>query len=162
MKTKLIFLSIFALLFILVSYFYLETTNSNSIETEIKKEVSVEESEEPKPKILFINPTSTVAGSVVEIHGVNLGGFEGDMIATFERSDGKVVNLDSLLPHTSTTTVIKVKVAPPCKEGETVYAPYSGRPSKCDYFEFTPGTYKVYTSPWGKKSNVLPFEIVSK
>jgi hypothetical protein len=55
-----------------------------------------------------------------------------------------------------------VKVAEPCQEGETIYGEYSGIPSKCDYVKLTSGVYKVYTEPWGKKSNTVQFTVTAK
>lgn len=121
-----------------------------------------------KPIITSISPASGAIGTVVEIRGNNLSGFEGDLIAVFKRSDGKTVGLHSVAPYYSghagdpvNTTLIEVKVEPPCQKGQTVYAPYSGKPSVCDYFEFTPGIYKVYVNPWGKKSNEVQFTVKS-
>jgi len=116
------------------------------------------------PHIDSITPISGPVGTTVEIRGSNLSGFEGDLIAVFERSDRKVTRLYSIVPYSTgvmygplNTTLIKVKVEPPCQRGQTVYGDYSGIPSTCDYFEFTPGTYKVYVNPWGKKSNEVQF-----
>ncbi len=114
------------------------------------------------PIITSISPAYGPIGTVVEIHGNNLSGFEGDSSAIFERADGKTVQLNSLLSYgdTQRTTLIRAKVEPPCQSGQTVYGAYSGIPSTCDYFEFTPGVYKVYVSPWGKKSNEAQFTVM--
>lgn len=119
-----------------------------------------------KPLITSISPASGAVGTVVEIRGSNLAGFEGDLIAVFKRSDGKTVELDSTAPYSSgragdsvNTTLIKVRAEPPCQKGQTVYGAYSGKPSSCDYFEFTPGVYNVYVNPWGKKSNEVQFTV---
>ncbi len=120
------------------------------------------------PHINSIIPASGPVGTTVEIRGSNLSGFEGDLIAVFERSDGKVTRLRSIVPYSTgviysplNTTLIKVKVEPPCQRGQTVYGDYSGIPSVCDYFEFTPGVYKVYVYTWDKKSNEVQYTIGS-
>ncbi len=112
------------------------------------------------PVITSLSKASGPVGTILDIDGVNLAGFEGDLIIIFKRADGKITHIKSLIPYgINNTNHIQVKVAPPCKQGETVYADYSGIASKCDYFEFTPGVYKIYTEPWGKKSNEVEFTV---
>jgi hypothetical protein len=116
------------------------------------------------PYIESIIPSAGPIGTVVEIGGRNLSGFEGDLDVYFERSDGKrVLLLDSFGSYQkSAGNLIKVIVKEPCQQGDTVYGAYSGIPAPCDYVKLTPGVYKVYTMPWGKKSNVVTFTIRPK
>jgi len=121
------------------------------------------ESGEPIPKIDSINPTSGPKGTIVEIRGKGLSGFEGDLDVYFERADGKKTMLTDTFGSYQKTggTLLKAVVEEPCQEGETVYGRYSGIASVCDYVELTPGTYNVYAEPWGVKSNVVTFEITA-
>lgn len=113
------------------------------------------------PKINSITPISGPKGTVVEIKGVGLSGFEGDLDVYFERLDGKRVMLTDTYGDYSKTQdkLIKVKVIEPCQKGEKVIGRYSGVESICDYVELTPGIYKVYAEPWGKRTNVVNFEL---
>lgn len=113
------------------------------------------------PVITSLSNSSGPIGSVLEIKGCNLAGFEGDLDVTFEKSDGtKVVLTDKFGTYASTQdTLIKVSVKEPCAQGETVVGNYSGVQQKCNYVPLTPGTYKLYTMPWGKKSNEMTFTV---
>ncbi len=119
-----------------------------------------------QPAISSISQSSGPVGTLLELRGQNLSGFEGDLQVIFERSDGKTVILNSLVPYSTgnyaptNTTLIKVAVKSPCERGQTVYGAYSGIKAVCDYFEFTPGVYKVYVNPWGVKSNVVNFTLL--
>jgi len=114
------------------------------------------------PVITSISPTSGPVGTVVELRGKNLSGFEGDLVATFEQANGKeYVLTDNFGDYPKTgASLIKVTVKEPCQKGETVYAEYSGKSYPCDYDPMIPGVYKVYTEPWGKKSNTVTFTIL--
>jgi len=114
---------------------------------------------EDTPVITSITPNHGPKGTIVDIHGKNLNGFEGDLIVTFESSSGVKFVLNDT-QHRGSTTDIVVAVKEPCQKGETVYADYSGKASICDYHEMTPGVYKVYTSPWGKTSNISTFTVL--
>lgn len=112
---------------------------------------------EGKPIITRITPSFGEVGTMVRIEGSELAGFEGDLIAVFERGDGKTTKLYD--NDTRGDGVINVSVKEPCQEGEIIYQPYSGIQIECDYMEFTPGIYKVYTEPWGKRSNTVNFTL---
>jgi hypothetical protein len=116
------------------------------------------------PVITSLSTTSGLIGTVLQIHGCNLSGFEGDLNVYFERADGEKALLTDTFGSYSITNdkLIKVTVKEPCKSGEIVYGPYSGLPSQCPYVEMIPGIYKVYATPWGKKSNVVNFTITPK
>jgi hypothetical protein len=83
---------------------------------------------------------------------------------TFEAFDGKQIGLTDTFGSYAKTqdTLIKVLVKDPCAQGQTVYGPYSGLPTTCNYTPVVPGTYKVYTTPWGKKSNVMTFTVTGQ
>ena len=114
------------------------------------------------PKIQNINPGSGPKGTIVEIKGTGLAGFEGDLNVYFERKDGKRTMLtDHDEDYVKTgDTFMKVKLIEPCQKGEKITGEYSGIESECDYVELVPGIYKVYVEPWGKRSNVVNFKII--
>jgi len=115
------------------------------------------------PVIDSISPSSGLKGTVVEIRGKNLSGFEGDLDLYFERTDGKKVMLsDSFGDYAITQDrLIKVKIIEPCQAGEKVIGRYSGIETECNYVELMPGIYKVYAEPYrGKKTNIVNFEII--
>ncbi len=116
------------------------------------------------PSIGSITPPSAPVGTTLEIRGTGLVGFEGDVYFFFERSDGKVARLKGVVLTQATGEAIGAQTArvilkEPCQQGETVYGEYSGIPAPCDYVQLTPGVYKVYTTPWGKRSNAVAFTI---
>jgi|GEM_PF-5309655 len=116
------------------------------------------------PYIGSITPPSAPVGTTLEIRGTGLVGFEGDVYFFFERSDGKVARLKGVVLTQATGEAIGAQTArvilkEPCQQGETVYGEYSGIPAPCDYVQLTPGVYKVYTTPWGKRSNAVAFTI---
>lgn len=113
------------------------------------------------PVITFLSRSSGPRGTQLEIRGCNLSGFEGDLDVYFERSDGKKITLtDTFGSYAKTSgSLIKVVVKEPCQQGETVYGRGSGIPTQCDYAALTPGLYKIYTEPWGKRSNTVYFTI---
>ena len=114
------------------------------------------------PIIDSINPISGPVGTIVQIRGKNLSGFEGDLGATFEQSNGKefyLVDKSGNYPKTG-GSLITVIVKEPCEKGDTVIADYSGKSYPCEYEPMTPGVYKVYTEPWGKKSNEVIFTVL--
>ena len=112
------------------------------------------------PVIFSIVPDRGPVGTVVTLRGKGLSGFEGDLELIFERKDGKKVSLFDEESYSKTGgEVIIVKVKEPCQAGEMVYGRYSGNSSQCDYVEFTPGVYKVYSSPWGMSTNVVSFTV---
>jgi len=113
-----------------------------------------------------ITPTSSPVGAIVEIKGDNLKGFEGDIYFYFERADGRRVKLPGIISTQNTNDLsglqtVKVTLKEPCQLGQTIIGDYSGISSLCDYVALTPGTYKVYTEPWGKRSNIVDFTITA-
>lgn len=112
---------------------------------------------EGKPIIEFISPHEGPIGTKVTITGQELAGFEGDLVAYFEREDGEVIEL---WDNNGADSTFQVTVEEPCQEGDIVHGRYSGIAQECDYVEFTPGTYWVYTKPWGYKSNAFQFNLL--
>ncbi len=109
------------------------------------------------PIISSITPASGPIGTTVSISGTGLTGFEGDIIFTFEKSDGSKVRLGG-----TTGSKVTLVVKEPCRQGETYYpaGDASGIPRQCTYVALTPGTYQVYLGGnGGKLSNAVTFII---
>ncbi|MSU55066.1 MAG: DUF4214 domain-containing protein [Candidatus Taylorbacteria bacterium] len=118
------------------------------------------------PYIGSINPSSSPVGTTIDIRGSGLNGFEGDVYFFFVRSDGKTLRLPGVLSQQLNGGAVgaqtaRVTLKEPCQQGQTVYGDYSGIPSVCDYVQFTPGIYKVYTKPWSQVSNTVYFTVSS-
>lgn len=110
------------------------------------------------PVIESISPGSGPVGTVITLKGRNLAGFEGDLDAWIENDQGEQAYLGqfgtSVYPRTDQITArIEEQV---CRENNS----YSGNPC-ASYLTITPGTYKIFTQPWGKKSNVVEFMVTS-
>ena len=115
------------------------------------------------PVITSLSSYSGPIGTLLKVNGCNLSGLEGDLKLSFERADGKKTLLTDTFgdyPKTS-DKLIQVRIKEPCQKGEKIIGDYSGIESECQYVELTPGVYKVYTEPWGKKSNVADFTITA-
>ena len=118
---------------------------------------------EAKPVIYSISPSYGPVGTTVKINGAHMAGFESDLEFYFERADGKTAMLtyDYSVSGKPDGDGVKITIKEPCQKGQTIYGRYSGIPSTCDYVALTPGKYKVYTKPYGQKSNVVEFTITS-
>ena len=122
----------------------------------------IAENDEIQGFIKNINPVSGPIGTTVEVTGSGLSGFEGDLLLTFEKSDGsKVVLSDTAGSYAKTQDKrMVVVVKEPCKKGESWYPPAdgSGLPKICNYEPMTPGLYKVYANGWNT-SNAVTFTV---
>lgn len=118
--------------------------------------------EEKNPVIETITPNRGPKGTVAEIRGSGLSGFEGDLDVYFERGDGEAIMLTDTFGSYAKTQdkLIKVIVVEPCQKGEKVYGRYSGIESECDYKELIPGVYDVFVKNMNGISNVVNFEII--
>lgn len=145
------------------AYFYLDNTvEGPKLEEEINQTcVSQADGE---PVITSLSTSTGPIGTILEVRGCNLSGFEGDLDLIFERKDGKKIILtDTFSSYLITAdTLIKVVIDEPCEQGEMVIGRYSGISAVCDYVELIPGVYDVYTEPWGKKSNIFNFNLIAK
>ncbi len=111
--------------------------------------------EVPLPRIDTINPSSGPAGTVINLNGKNLAGFEGDLDAWIENAQGERAYLSSASSSYQRTELIQVKIEGKlCKQNNS----YSGNPCT-EYMNITPGKYMIYTAPWGKVSNKVEFEV---
>lgn len=114
------------------------------------------------PIITSITPLSGPIGTTIELKGKNLAGSEGDYIVQLERSDGRKTNIYTfssyLSDHKEDTTLRRAELVSPCEKTKSEY--YHGQASCEDYFEFTPGIYKVSIFP-GVKGNEFQFTITN-
>lgn len=111
--------------------------------------------EEPEgtPVITSISAGTGSVGTKLEIRGCNFAGFEGDKNAWIENSKG----VKGLLRGDagSTSKSLKATVNSPLCQKDTSYSGFD-----CDAFlTLTPGPYKIYVLPWGRKSNEVSFMI---
>jgi hypothetical protein len=106
------------------------------------------------PVITSLSIYSGPVGTKLEIRGCNFAGFEGDINAWIENNEGEKGFLQG--EAGSTSKIIKVTLKSSLCRKDTSH---SGLP--CDeWLTLTPGTYKIYTMPWGKKSNEVTFTIL--
>ncbi len=123
--------------------------SSNPVDNSAKLNIS--------PFIKSIDKSSGSIGTVVTLKGVDLAGFEGDLDAWIENSAGEVGYLPGMYSGQLKTDQIVVKIPErACKQNNS----YSGNPCT-SYLNITPGMYKLYTSPFGKKSNKVSFEVTT-
>lgn len=121
-----------------------KNTDSNSSSTDI-------------PLITSISPSSGPTGTTIELKGNNLAGFEGDLDAIIKNDKGETAFLKGigLVPREDKTIRVKIEDKV-CKQNNS----YSGEPCT-SWLNLIPGTYKIYTMPFGKKSNEVSFTINS-
>lgn len=105
------------------------------------------------PVITSLSSYSGSIGTKIEIRGCNFAGFEGDKNAWIENDRGVKGILYG--ENGSTGKILKIIIKSPlCQEDNS----YSGLPCK-SYLTLVSGTYKIYTTPWLKKSNEALFTI---
>lgn len=106
-----------------------------------------------KPVITSLSGHSGPVGTQLEIKGCNFSGFEGDLIAWIENSQG----VKGLLrgENGSTSNLLKVTLNSQLCQADMGY---KGSPCGA-WLTLVPGVYKIYTVPWSKKSNEVTFTI---
>jgi hypothetical protein len=111
----------------------------------------------PLPHIDSISQTSGPIGTILELKGTNLAGFEGDLDAVIENEKGETAYLKGIgsVPREDQTIRVKIE-SKVC----TLNNSYSGLPCE-KYLDITPGIYFIYTSPWGKISNKVQFNVTT-
>ena len=107
------------------------------------------------PIIQSISPASGSIGTIIELSGINLAGFEGDLDAIIENSKGETAYLNGIGAVPRDDKKIRVKIdSKICKKNNS----YTG--DTCtSYLTITPGVYYIYTSPWGNISNKVEFKV---
>lgn len=108
---------------------------------------------EGTPVITSLSSYSGPIGTKIEIKGCNFSGFEGDKNALIVNSQG----IKGILfgETGSTSNLVRVSLKSRLCQMNTSY---SGLP--CDAsMVLTPGVYRIYVTPWGKKSNEVAFTI---
>lgn len=109
------------------------------------------------PVINSIKPNFGPIGTVIELRGTDLTGFEGDLDAVIENSKGETAVMAGMNSFTVDKNLIKVKIESKiCKTNNS----YSGLPCE-SYLSIAPGIYNIYAFPWGKESNKVQFTVSS-
>jgi hypothetical protein len=109
--------------------------------------------EDGDPVITSLSAYSGPVGTKLEIKGCNFSGFEGDLTAWIENSDGISGILYGENGSDDSKLVFTLKPAL-CQEDTS----YSGLPCE-EYLDLVPGIYKIYAEPWGARSNEATFII---
>jgi len=107
------------------------------------------------PIISSITPSLGSVGTFIELKGIGFAGFESDKYAWIENIN---TGIEGVIygDQSSTNNLIRFKLA---DKYCTVDNSYSGIPCS-SYLTITPGIYNIYVYPWGKKSNVVNFEVI--
>lgn len=111
------------------------------------------------PVITSISQSSGEIGTIIELRGKNLAGFEGDLDAIIENNAGEksvLMGMTNASIPQGDGEIIKVKIE---SKVCTTNNSYSGLPCK-EYLNIIPGAYKIYTAPWGKVSNKVEFTVL--
>lgn len=123
------------------------------ISPEAQMPTSCVDKPENAPVITSLSSYSGPVGTKLQIGGCNFNGFEGDLNVWIKNAQGTSGILYSEPGSTAKSMNIVLKPQA-CQTDES----YRGLPC-ASYLNLTPGTYKIYTIPWGKKSNEATFTI---
>ncbi|MFA6294997.1 MAG: IPT/TIG domain-containing protein [Candidatus Paceibacterota bacterium] len=109
------------------------------------------------PVISSIFPESGPVGTVVTLKGNNLSGENGSLDAWIENEKGEIGYVghvgETIYPESNQINFQFKDIA--CKQAVVS--------EDCvDYFRILPGNYKIFTQPWGKKSNTINFKVTSR
>ena len=110
------------------------------------------------PVISGISTTTGPVGTSVVIDGENLSGEGGSLDAWIENEAGEI----GFLGHTGETAYpeskqIKFKIE------DSACRKIDNESGNCtDYLKIISGNYKIFTQPWGKKSNYINFIVTDK
>ena len=110
---------------------------------------------EGKAVITSLSQYTGQIGTKLVVAGCNFSGFEGDKNLIIENSDGVIGILYG--EEGSTSKLIKVTLNSPLCTTDTSY---SGLPCP-SYLTLKPGSYKIWTKPYGAdtKSNIVGFTL---
>jgi len=136
-----------------------EVEEKEGNETVVKDETALsatcKDELEGKPVITSLSSYSGSVGTEIEIKGCNFAGFEGDTNAWIKNDQGVAGILYG--EAGSTSKLIKIILKPQLCQKNTSY---SGLPCN-ELLTLTPGGYKIYVNPWGKKSNEVGLIVVT-
>lgn len=107
------------------------------------------------PVITSLSKYSGPVGTQIEIRGCNFSGFEGDVDALIENSQGTRGFLPGS-PSSTNKLIIVTLNSPLCQHSTE----YSGLPCE-SWLNLTTGTYRIYTAPFGVNSNEFNFLITN-
>lgn len=137
----------------ILSTFKFVDINSEIASANLALPATCEDKQDGMPVIISVSGYFGSIGTKIEITGCNFSGFEGDKNAWIKNEQG----IKGILYGEEGSTSKSLKVAlksPLCQKDNSS----SGLP--CDaWLTLNPGLYKIYTSPWGKKSNEVNFTI---
>ena len=106
------------------------------------------------PIITSISPSSAKIGETIIVHGCNLAGLEGDKNIWLQNNQG----IKGILYGTSRSTqdAITITLSSPLCQTDTSYSGLSC----AAWLTLSPGTYTLYTIPWGISSNIVHFTVL--
>lgn len=136
---------IFVVIFSTAYYFGGKTVEAPVVETP---------GEPLPPELVSVVPANGKIGTSITVYGKNLSGFEGDKnlwIQNISNGVRGIMRGDAGSTNTSITAVLADRYC-------TADTSYSGLECPA-YLVITPGAYKIYAEPWGKKSNELLFTV---
>jgi len=108
---------------------------------------------EGTPVITSLSTYTLTPSGTFTVNGCNFSGFEGDKDVWIVNENGVKGILHG--DQASTDKLISLKLQPKiCQQNNS----YSGNPCTA-WLDIVSGIYKIYTEPWGKKSNEVLVEI---
>lgn len=105
-------------------------------------------------EIKFISKQSGPAGTRIEMEGCGFSGFENDKDVWIENAKGEKGIIHGDFAASTNERILFQLASPVC----AMNIAYKGGPCP-QWMELAPGTYKIYTEPWGKRSNEIRFTI---
>lgn len=132
---------------------YLKNETTISPIATYNAQITCKDEPEGTPVITSMSKNDGPVGTALDIKGCNFSGFEGDKTVWIENNKG----IKGIIygERTSTSKLLRIVIKERLCQKDTSY---SGM--ECDaYLELTPGVYKIYVLPFGKKSNEVNFTI---
>ena len=131
---------------------YFTLQDSTNIK-DISKPFACKQDPEAIPVISPLSNSVFSVGDTIKIHGCNLAGFEGDNNIWVENKDGVKGILYGIRRNDNENIEITL-TSSACEEDNS----YTGWDCKKS-MTLISGVYKIYTIPWGKKSNLISITI---
>ena len=113
------------------------------------------------PHIDTITPTTGPVGSVITVTGESFSGFEGDLTLWIQNDQGEKGILYATNRNSGASTTPNAIDAVIPQMACSTDTSYSGAACPSGIV-ITPGTYQIFTSPWGKQSNPVQFTVTAK
>ncbi|MCF7834147.1 MAG: hypothetical protein K9L98_02200 [Candidatus Pacebacteria bacterium] len=159
-NSKILLVIVIILLVIGLVYVFFNNSKQNQNELINQNQTALPadciDQQEGVPVITSISSYSGSVGDKIEIKGCNFSGFEGDKNVWME-SDNGIRGIIYGEKESTDKSVIFVLKSTLCQTDNS----YSG--NECEKsLNIIPGVYKIYTTPWGKKSNEVTFTVENK